>query len=72
VLARGEVALLDGALVGEALRALEEQLLTVAATHAADGSGITCHFLSSPELQLSIALQAGWPFVTIQKQGIRD
>src|SRR6185437_1048523 len=46
VLARGEVALLDGALVGEALRALEEQLLTVAATHAADGSGITCHFLS--------------------------
>jgi hypothetical protein len=46
VLARGEVALFDGALVGEALRALEEQLLTVAAAEAADGSGITCHFLS--------------------------
>src|SRR6185437_44806 len=46
VLAGGEVALFDGALVGKALRALEEQLLTVAAAEAADGSGITCHFLS--------------------------
>jgi len=46
VLAWGEVALLNGALVGEALRALEEKLYAVAAAKAADGSCITCHFKS--------------------------
>ena len=48
VLAGREVALLDGALLGEALCALEEELLrSVAAAKAADGSCITCHFVFS-------------------------
>jgi hypothetical protein len=46
VLAWGEVALLNGALVSKALRALEEEFCSVAATKAADGSCVTCHFIS--------------------------
>jgi hypothetical protein len=46
MLAWRKVALLYSALVGKALRALEEQLGSVAAAKAADGSCITCHFLS--------------------------
>src|ERR1700729_2034061 len=47
VLAWGEVALLDGAFLGEALGSLEEELCSVAAAEAADGSGVTCHFYYS-------------------------
>jgi hypothetical protein len=43
MLAGGKVALLDWALLRETLRSLEEELCTVAAAKAADGSGITCH-----------------------------
>src|ERR1700722_9272080 len=46
MLSRGEVALLNGALLGEALGSLEEKFRAVAAAKAADGSGITCHFLA--------------------------
>jgi hypothetical protein len=48
MLSRGEVALLNGALLGEALGSLEEKFRAVAAAEAADGSGITCHF-SAPD-----------------------
>jgi hypothetical protein len=47
VLAWGEVALFDGAFLGEALGALEEEFGSVAAAEAADGSCVTCHFYDS-------------------------
>src|SRR5580700_5281461 len=47
VLAWGKVALLDGAFLGEALGALEEEFSSVATAEAADGSCITCHFYCS-------------------------
>src|SRR5580692_10720011 len=46
VLAWGEVALLDGAFLGEALGSLEEELCSVAAAEAADGSCVTCHCIA--------------------------
>ena len=47
VLAGGEVALLDGAFLGEAFCSLEEELGSVAAAEASDGSCVTCHFYYS-------------------------
>ena len=47
VLAGGEVALLDGAFLGEALGSLEEEFGSVAAAETADGSCVTCHFYYS-------------------------
>ena len=58
VLARGKVALLNGALLGKALGALEEELRAVATAKAADGSGITCQFLS-PDFRVTIGLRSG-------------
>ena len=43
VLARGEVALVDGALLTEATRTLEEQLNSITPAKTADSSCITCH-----------------------------
>ena len=43
MLAWREVALLNGAFLGKAFRALEKKLGTVAPAHAADGSCVTCH-----------------------------
>src|SRR6202171_3313077 len=47
VLAGGEVALLDGAFLGEALGSLEEEFGAVAAAEGADGSCVTCYFYFS-------------------------
>ena len=58
MLAGGEVALLNGAFVGEAFGSLEEELCSVAAAEAADGSCITCHLYCSL-LQVTIGLHAG-------------
>ena len=44
MLARGEVALVDGALLTEATRTLEEKLDAIATAKPADSSCITCHY----------------------------
>src|SRR5688500_15769379 len=52
VLTRGEVALLDRALLGVAALPLEEQLHALAAAQAADGSDVTSHLIQSSQLYL--------------------
>jgi hypothetical protein len=46
MLAGGEIALLDGALVRKTLGALQKKLGAFTAAKAADCSGITCQFFS--------------------------
>jgi hypothetical protein len=46
VLAGRKVALLDGATIRGAFRALQEELGAFAAAKATNWSGITCHFFS--------------------------
>jgi hypothetical protein len=47
MLARSEIALLNGTLVAEALGAFEEQLHALAAAETTDGIGITCQVVFS-------------------------
>src|SRR5690349_7108431 len=64
VLSGSEVALLDGALIAEALGALEKKFHAFASAKATNWSFITCHCFFKPRV-VAIGLQAALPFVPI-------